>query len=264
MCAIFGFVGNVRRDQWASTHSLLHELMSASVMRGRDAAGFAALTDPVRASGRRRLVVEKRPVPADTYAATSIPWRTLPRCGVVLGHARYATSGTPNHEENNHPHVSRDRRYALVHNGHLPGHRATAHRMRLDLRSECDSELLVRVVERDGDAAVGLDRCLRESLGSMAVAVLDVREGRVYLARNDARPLWLCRLRDRRWFFASTDGLLARSLVVVLGQRWERSVDVMMPLSAGVVVSLSTDGTLTACTPLRSEKRLTPRGRRHL
>ena len=257
MCAILGFIGDVRRGQWGQTHLILHELLRASVVRGRDATGFAALTDPVRRSGRQRVIMDKQPLPANYYAATSFAWRTLPRCSVLLGHARFATSGTPTRDGNNHPHVTDDGRYVLIHNGHVPSHRSAAERLRLNLRSECDSELLLRLVEAEGDAAVGLDRCLRETLGSMAVAVLDVYERRVYLARNEGRPLWLCRLRDRRWFFASTDGLLAQAMMLVLGRRWEQSVEIMTPLAAGVVVTLTTGGTLTTCTPLRLEVRLT-------
>ena len=41
----------------------------------------------------------------------------------------------------------------------------------LRLRSECDSEVLLRLVEASEHPAAGLELCLRETRGSMAVAL---------------------------------------------------------------------------------------------
>ena len=107
-----------------------------------------------------------------------------------------ATSGSPAFNYNNHPHVSADGRYALVHNG-MVKHEALADKYCIKLQSHCDSELLVELVAAAPTPAEGLADCLRACRsvgGCMAVALLDVRQNLVWVCRDSDRPLWLCRL----------------------------------------------------------------------
>jgi glutamine phosphoribosylpyrophosphate amidotransferase len=113
-------------------------------------------------------------------------------------------------------------------------------------QSECDSEVLLRVVEQAKTPAEGLETCLREVQGSMAVAVLDSRRSVIYLVTNGGRPLWICRLRDgQRMFFASTAAILLTALEKVLG-RDRRWIGSMHPLAPGYVHALTTDARLVA------------------
>ena len=262
MCSIIGFGGTPRKGQWRQTHRVLHELFVASVARGRDATGFAALTAPLQGKRRQRVVTEKQPVAADLFVATSGTWAGLPRSSLLIGHARRATCGEPEDNANNHPHRSDNGRFSLVHNGHLPGHRHEAARHRLCLSTDCDSELLLRIVEAARHPVKGLYACLDQVSGSLAVALLDAKHRTIYLARNERSPLWLCRLRgDNRLFFASLPEFLGAALQRVLGDECAERVETLLPLPSGVVVALGEDGSLIACDepPRRPSRQTLPK-----
>jgi hypothetical protein len=102
------------------------------------------------------------------------------------------------------------------------------------------------MMEMEEHRALGLDRCLREVDGSMAVAVYDAQTGLVCLARNSGRPLWLARLeRDRRWFFASTGTILVEAFRQVLGKN-EVRLDYFAPVPEDTPLALSPTGIVVA------------------
>lgn len=251
MCGIAGFIGHAREGQWRQTHSILGELFLASEHRGRDATGFAALTDPLGRHTRQLVVVGKEPVEASRFVGINTDWKRLTqrRCAAVIQHVRAATHGNAHtgDNRNNHPFVG-DNGLLLVHNGIISNHAELMDQFSLRARTECDSEALLRVVEQAKHPAEGLTTCLREVQGSMAVAVLDSRRGVVYLATNGGRPLWVCRLRDeRRMFFASTVAILLTALEKVLGKdrHWLGSIH---PLATGFVHAVTPDGRFVSLT----------------
>jgi asparagine synthetase B (glutamine-hydrolysing) len=82
---------------------------------------------------------------------------------------------------------------------------------------------------------------LKELRGAQALAVLEHRTGTVWLARDDNRPLYVCRLRDdRRYVFASTLPILVRSVEERLGKASHWISD-MIPLAPGYVHTLTPD-----------------------
>jgi glucosamine--fructose-6-phosphate aminotransferase (isomerizing) len=240
MCAVVAFVGRAG-PQWRQTRRILNELLLASASRGRDATGFCA----ARATAARTVVTVKSAVPADQFVAKTPAWSRLGPCSIVLAHTRHATHGDPRDNRNNHPFVSGDSRYALVHNGIVADFRELAQRHRLRLKSHCDSEVLLRLVERFDCPLSGLSVALRECRGSLAVAVYDRERHVVWLARNDRRPLAICKLRGvKGWFVSSTTELMTAALRPVLGQSVEAHIEVLLPLAAGMVAALRPDGSL--------------------
>jgi glucosamine--fructose-6-phosphate aminotransferase (isomerizing) len=250
MCGIAGYVGQSREGQWGETYSILRELFVASEHRGRDATGFAAMTEPLDVPNRQSVIVGKQPLTSGRYVKTDPEWNGLTRrrCSMVIQHVRAATHGSPADPKNNHPFTSDDGSLHLVHNGVVGNDADLFDQFSLRRRSECDSEVLLRIVEQAKHPAAGLATCLREVRGSMAVAVMDSQRGVVYLAANGRRPLWVCRLRDeRRAFFASTAAILLAAMDKVLGRRRDW-IGWMLPLSPGHVHALTTDGRLIAVT----------------
>ena len=80
----------------------------------------------------------------------------------------------------------------------MRNHDDVVKRLRLRVKTECDSEVILRLVEYLDDPAIGLEQALRILDGSMAVAMLDAEQDCIWLATNGGRPLWLMRLRDDR------------------------------------------------------------------
>jgi glucosamine--fructose-6-phosphate aminotransferase (isomerizing) len=243
MCGIIGFIGKAGEGEWRQTHSILRELFLAAEHRGQDATGFVAA--PERRSGNR-FVVAKEPVTASRFIGRK-SFRDLRerRCSFLIGHVRLATHGTAKDNRNNHPHVGR--RYALVHNGVLTNAEELLDRHSLAIESECDSEVLLRMVERSPHPALGLYTCLQEVRGSMAVALYDSKQRLVWLARNSGRPLWLARLDgDPRLFFASTAEIILQSLREVLGPKAERQIALLLPVPTQVPTAISSEGRIIA------------------
>ena len=176
---------------------------------------------------------------------------------MVLAHTRHATHGDPHNNVNNHPFVTDDGRYALVHNGVISDHFALACRQGLRLESDCDSEVLLRLVEQAHCPAAALAKAMWTCRGSMAVAVYDRRRHVVWLARNEGRPLAVCKLRGGSgWFVASTPELMMSGLRRAVGSDAYRHVEVLLPLAPGSVFGLWTDGSLLAAEHATAEATL--------
>jgi glucosamine 6-phosphate synthetase-like amidotransferase/phosphosugar isomerase protein len=243
MCGILGFTGNVPEGKWGQTHRLLQALFVAAEPRGQDATGFAALAAPRKHGERQDLIVEKQPVPASRFVAENPTWQRLRhrRCLSLIGHVRFATHGDPADNRNNHPFLG-EKGLALVHNGVIANHQEIADKYHLRLVSECDSEVLLRLIEAHRYPMDGIAACLRECRGSTAVALMDTSEGSLWLAHNTGRPLWVAKLRnDRRWWFASTGAILLDAFAAVLGKGNVR-VELMVPLAEGIVHLLHPSG----------------------
>jgi glucosamine 6-phosphate synthetase-like amidotransferase/phosphosugar isomerase protein len=230
MCAILGMIGYVPEGRWGQTYAVLRELYLASEHRGRDATGFAALTEPLDAPLDGHLVTTKEPLTAGLFVTRNAAFRRLAhqRCACFVGHVRGP--------------------FALVHNGIVSNYREIAEDHGLRLTSQCDSEVLARLVEDAGDPALGLARALREVSGSVAVAVLDRDTGAVWLARN-GRPLWLARMwASEVWFVASTNAILLRAFAAVHGETVLNRLAYLAPIPANCVLTLTPGSTVIAAS----------------
>jgi len=178
MCGVFGWIGDPK--SWRRAHRLLVEVAIASEERGKDAAGWAAL------NGRGQLRWQRRPGPAGDLFADDGFWALRGRPIVMaIGHARHATAGAPAVNGNNHPHLAGD--WLVVHNGAIPHHRAIAACHGVTLTSECDSELLARVLAQYGDRR-GPEICLALE-GSQSVLAINWRSRRLLAWTNGKMPL---------------------------------------------------------------------------
>lgn len=207
MCAVFGFLGTLNDEQWPVAHRLLTMLAIASERRGTDASGYAALTT------RGQLLWEKQPGPArELFTGLGFGRLQRRRVLMVIGHTRFATSGSPAINDNNHPHLAAG--WALVTNGHLPAHEEKAVALRLPLTTQCDSELLVQALRRYGEHA-GPDVCL--SLGGrQSVLAINTRARRLTAWTNGEMPLVAFRVKG--WpalWWASTEEIAREALAAV-------------------------------------------------
>lgn len=258
MCAIVCWAGQVKREQWPQVHELLEAMMLASVCRGTDSSGFAAITS------RGRFVWDKQPLASDLFVCASRRWHRLPASACLIAHCRAATHGCPRtgDNRNNHPFVGEDNALAVVVNGISPNYRAVAKALSLRLEGECDSEVVLRMVEAAAHPAEGLQECLAELDGGLAAAVLDAGRQTVWLAKNEGRPVWLMKLVNLQGYFAcSTREIAQRTLREVYGPAADQVVEMMTPLASGVVVGMNAEGRLLAdsrseCWTQRDSRRL--------
>jgi glucosamine 6-phosphate synthetase-like amidotransferase/phosphosugar isomerase protein len=238
-------VGHVPEGQWTETHEILTEMLKVAECRGTDATGFAALAQPFGSRRAGRVVTDKEAVRAKHFVEYD-SWRRLRRhrSVAVIGHTRMATRGDAALRVNAHPFAAGG--YHLVHNGCLTNDADVADEFALRLRSQTDSEVLVRLVEAAGDPLAGLDLCLRRVTGTMAVALLDAHSHNVWLARH-GRPLWLCRFEGQRlWWFGSTSEILLSAFEAVIGGRAKYRIAYLAPIPEMTALVLTPQGVLYA------------------
>jgi len=192
--------------------------------------------------------MSKQPQTASEFIELNTEYRMLKhrRFSMFLGHVRLATHGKATDNRNNHPHVGKRGLY-LVHYGIISNHLDLIDKYSLTMNSECDSEVLLRLIEQADAVSEGLRVCLREVKGPMVTVVHDTKSSLLWLARNEGRPLWMIRLkRDQRLFVASTGTILFTSLRKVMGSHVEKQIEMLMPVPTHAPVALSSDGMMIA------------------
>lgn len=223
MCGIFGFIGEIPEMDFPIAHTLLSNIFIESKSRGKDASGFAALNYKLP-----DLLTEKRNVDSNIFVARSSKFRALKKNmpNIFIGHTRATTTGDPRRNRNNHPFLSQ--RLALVHNGRIPEWDKAAHRLGLSLRTETDSEVLLRVLDKHDRSASEGCKSILENLdkgSEYAISFFNhsgTAQKELFLFRNTQRPCWTMRI--DKWeavFFASTDDILRAAIDKTFGNRSE-------------------------------------------
>ena len=192
MCGIVGFTGK------QSAAPILLDGLKKLEYRGYDSAGIAVMNEHrisvSKVTGRIANLCEKTRDGADIPGTTGI------------GHTRWATHGAPT-EENAHPHLSNDGRFAVVHNGIIENYMQLRDELIDDgyhFESETDTEVIVHLIEMyyRGDVREALLKTTNRLQGSYALGVICSEEpGKIYAVR-EASPLILgAGIREN--FFAS-------------------------------------------------------------
>lgn len=181
MCGIIGIHFKNPRDIGISRdrlEDLVDEMLLGIEHRGYHATGLLT----VDSRGKSNLVK------ADINASTFVWFRErIPRrVRTILGHTRYATQGSPQNLDNNHP-VQYDSCFA-IHNGHIANDSELFKKHSLGRHAEVDSEIIPALFHK-----FGLDKAhlaLQELEGGFATAIVDpVRfPNMTILAKGDISP----------------------------------------------------------------------------
>ena len=181
MCGIVGFTGT------QPAAPVLLEGLKKLEYRGYDSAGIAVMSDGVisvsKVTGRIANLCEKTRDGAEVPGAAGV------------GHTRWATHGAPT-EENAHPHLSNDGRFAVVHNGIIENYIALREELIRDgyrFESETDTEVIVHLVEMyySGSVRDALIKTTNRLRGSYALGVICADEPGKLFAVREASPLIL-------------------------------------------------------------------------
>ncbi|MBI2844861.1 MAG: glucosamine 6-phosphate synthetase [Armatimonadetes bacterium] len=179
MCGLVGTLLSSRPrsgDELCMISDLFTRLLAGSEHRGPHATGVAL----VCANGDH--YISKSPVPASRFV-TSRDYRLVidklaNDTTLLMGHTRWPTRGSHLDNANNHPLVGDGRKPCIIaHNGHISNHDSLSRLMNLKRDAEVDSEILLRLAERNagkcGIDPVGLaddiSRC-RGRLSSVLIA----------------------------------------------------------------------------------------------
>lgn len=183
MCGIVGYVGD-RQAQ-----GVVIEGLRRLEYRGYDSAGIA-LVDTSDGSGR--IASDKR---AGKLAnlEKAIAETALPESTTGIGHTRWATHGAPN-DENAHPHLGRDRRVAVVHNGIIENFaqlRSELEHAGHEMLSETDTEIAAHLIELavqgGADLTTAMQQVCQRLEGAFTLVAVDGEDpSRVVAARRNS------------------------------------------------------------------------------
>jgi glucosamine 6-phosphate synthetase-like amidotransferase/phosphosugar isomerase protein len=193
MCGIFGFITSEGKGPDIAR---LRKLALVTQTRGTHAFGLAWL------DREGKLHTFKRPGPAACQLDVLEACR---EASIVVGHCRLATHGSPTDNRNNHPH--RAGSGYLVHNGVVHNHQELARYHRLDLQSQCDSEVLgLLLAKARGTIAQRSVWMAQQVQGDLALLGIWHKPGRLLIARR-GRPLCYGGAGEGYYFASLAEGL---------------------------------------------------------
>lgn len=196
MCGIFGFVG-----RGMDVARLQEIAIATEAVRGGHAYGFAWID----ADGRMRHIKGAGRI-ADNAHLLEAAWDAQ----MLVGHVRLATHGSTSDNANNHPH-SCDGGW-IVHNGVIPHFADVAEAHGLILNSECDSEVIARLVETSGKRTYAERMEYAASLcASRAYAAVGLWKPGVMVIARDGNPLHWVQSGGSQTYVASLAQHLVRS-----------------------------------------------------
>ena len=179
MCGIVGFVG-----EKAASPILLDGLMKLEY-RGYDSAGIAVLNENKitlsKTTERIKNLMDK------TRGGEDI------KGNIGIGHTRWATHGAPT-EINAHPHISGDKKFAVVHNGIIENYLALREELTNEgivFQSETDTEVIPHLIKKyyNGDFLAAVAAAVARLEGSFALGILCVDFPDTIIAAKKFSPL---------------------------------------------------------------------------
>ena len=184
MCGIVGFTG-----QHAAADVLLAGLRKLEY-RGYDSAGIALATgDDAPLALLRRAGQIQALEDALKSSETKIP--TAATCGI--GHTRWATHGPPT-EQNAHPHLSQNGKFAIVHNGIIENYAQLKTMLAAKgytFRSETDSEVIAHLIEDSyqGDFEQAVQSMLEHVQGTYGIVAMSSLHPSTLIAVRKGSPI---------------------------------------------------------------------------
>lgn len=174
MCGIVGYIGN------NDTKNILLKGLKKLEYRGYDSAGVAVLNDHINIVKSKGKIINLEQKLSQTL------------CGNVgIGHTRWATHGEPN-EINSHPHFSKNKKFAIVHNGIIENYlelKQSLQQQGYIFLSQTDTEVIVHLFDSlyNGDLIQTLAKVLKKLKGSYAICLIsDEHKDSFVVAKKDS------------------------------------------------------------------------------
>lgn len=200
MCGILGWIAyGKNRPSFNEVETMFLDNES----RGGDATGMAYFNQA------NKIIVHKAPVSATEFVKSKT-FRAMKRQGfpmprIFIGHTRARTKGSQANAVNNHPIYLKESGLAMVHNGIISNDDWVFKKLKMPRQGEVDSEVLLRIIERNDTYAKGLKEIDDECAGSGAIAVLNEKmPDALMLARDTGRPIKILADRKRDILFFSS------------------------------------------------------------
>ena len=214
MCGIMGMVLNRRErtdEELENLRERFSTLLVATQVRGKDAAGAFVVNES-------SIRYHRAPGAASTLVKSPLWWGLMDTISeettAVVGHTRFATTGCPTCNDNNHPITIGS--LIGVHNGVL--YNDDEIRDRYPYEQEVDSAAIFALLNGESKGDLLTADMIADTLpginGNLAIAVADNRKpDKLFIARDGTRPLFLAPdPNDDIMWIASTAAILQAGL----------------------------------------------------
>ena len=205
MCGIVGYIGP------RQAYPILIKGLQRLEYRGYDSAGVALVNDSSElvalVNDSSELVVYKTRGKVKDLENLTAGKDVSGSIGIA--HTRWATHGEPS-DVNAHPHVSENRRLAVIHNGIIENYlalRTELTRLGYHFVSQTDTEVIVQLIQYMMDShgislGEAVPLALRNVVGAYALAIIDKEEPDRIIAARKGSPL-LIGVGENEYFVAS-------------------------------------------------------------
>ena len=162
MCGIVGFTGKT------NAAGVLLDGLEKLEYRGYDSAGIAVLDNG-------KIKIEKTTERIKNLKDKTDNGGNLNGC-IGIGHTRWATHGVPSFE-NAHPHLSSDKKFAVVHNGIIENYLQLKDELKakgVQFNSETDTEVIPQMISQyyEGDFFDAVSKTVKKLEGSYALGII--------------------------------------------------------------------------------------------
>lgn len=146
MCGIAGyFITDPSMVSAQGLWSLSRCLLTGIQSRGRDAAGYAYIREDGNTNFAKSPVEAKDFLKIPGHLLFELP-KQMPTN--LLLHARFATTGEPSNNQNNHPLYSKISGLCMIHNGWFVNDGTVKEQFSLKPDAEVDTEVYLRLIEK--------------------------------------------------------------------------------------------------------------------
>ena len=184
MCGIFGYVGT------KAAYNEVYDGLKKLEYRGYDSCGISVIE-----KGKFKTIRK-------VGAPEELKDKSKSKATIGIGHTRWATHGTVN-VRNAHPHMSRDGKIVIVHNGVVEN----AEQFNYNLKSDTDSEVIANLIadEYTLDLGKAVTRALEKVEGTYGIAVMHRDHPDVIVAARKGSPLCIGASKDETEIYIASD-----------------------------------------------------------
>ncbi|MFC6099763.1 glutamine--fructose-6-phosphate transaminase (isomerizing) [Olivibacter domesticus] len=193
MCGIVGYIGH--RNAW----EIIIKGLKRLEYRGYDSAGVALVNGNMNIYKKTGKVSDLENFADSADLAGSLG----------MGHTRWATHGEPS-DRNAHPHLSRNQKLAIVHNGIIENY-ASIKEMLIQkghtFTSDTDTEVLIKLIEQiqlegETDLRDAVRMALTHVTGAFAIVIASQEEPDLLIAARKGSPM-VIGIGEDEYFIAS-------------------------------------------------------------
>lgn len=256
MCGIFGITANRQSTINTETYrDIIRHLFLLSESRGKEAAGFAAISD-------HDMLVYKTPFPASTLVKSDKVWSAIDSVirsqealhFTAIGHSRLVTNGYEHFNANNQPIIKKH--ITCIHNGIVVNvqdlwKQYSDEQKETDLDSEIIPTLIRKFYQENGNLKEAIQRTFTEIYGMTSIAMLFHDLNNLLLVTNNG-SLYYCSSTDRNAFVFASEFYILKTLIResrLQGTFHEESIIQLRPNTACL---LDLDNTETSLVQLNS------------